>query len=178
MLSSIQQSTSATMYTDDEEPYDREFESPDHYVPFLHPTHAPPALQGALAQPVVEIAADTFEPDFPMLLPKFEPPVLSQTPIPEEDTTDENVNSVNDPYEDEHGYPIYWYNFTVRNAEYAPIMCETRHFSKISAPRDPRVPSSFSKAALNPLWLASINKKREKFAKNDCFHPMDSIWSQ
>ena len=41
-----------SVYTDDEEPYDREFESPDHYVPFLHRTHAPPALQGALAQPV------------------------------------------------------------------------------------------------------------------------------
>ena len=158
-----------SVYTDNEEPYDREFENTDHYVPFLHRTHAPPALQGALAQPVVEIAADTFQPDFPMLSPIFEPPVLSQTPVPEEDTTDDNINSVNDPYEDEHGYPIYWYNFTVRNAEYASIMCETQHFSKISAPRDPRVPSSFSKAALNPLWLASINKEREKFAKNDCF---------
>ena len=158
-----------SIYTEDEEPYDREFVNTDHYVPFIHRTRAPAILQGATAQPVFPISEDTFQPDFPLRSPVLQPPVLSTDPIPSEDTTDQNVNTVNDPYEDEHGHPIYWYNFTVRNHEYAHVMCETQHFSKLSAPRDPRVPTSFSKAVLNPLWKASIDKECDKFAKNNCF---------
>ena len=156
------------VYTENEEPYDREFANTDHYVPFLHRTKAPAILQGPTASPVFPISEDTFEPDFPLRSDYLSPPIMSTEPIASEETTDENVNHVNDPYEDEHGHPIYWYNFTVRNAEYAHIMCETQHFKKMSPIRDPRVPSSFSKAILSPLWRASIDKECDKFAKNDC----------
>ena len=37
----------------------------DHYVPFLHRQAAPDELQRKLAQPYVEAAGETFEPDFP-----------------------------------------------------------------------------------------------------------------
>lgn len=111
------------VYAADEEPYGREFANTDHYVPFFHRTKAPVILQGPIAKPVFPISEDTFAPDFPLRSELLAPPTLSTDPAPYEDITDENINSVNDPYEDEHRHPIYWYNFTVRNEEYAHIMC-------------------------------------------------------
>ena len=40
-----------SVYTEDEEPFDREFDNTDHYVPFLQRTNAPIILQGPNATP-------------------------------------------------------------------------------------------------------------------------------
>ena len=42
-------------------------------------------------------------------------------------------------------YLYYWYNYFVRNDEYAKTMCETQHFSKIQerVPVHPRAPAQW-----------------------------------
>ena len=157
------------VYTEDEEPYDREFVHTDHYVPFLHRQAAPVELQGQLAQPYVEVSEDTFEPDFPERSQIFAPPAERNEPIPFEDTNDDNINIVNMPYTDENDEPVYWYSFYVRNENYARTMCETQHFSKLSTPTDPRIPKCFRQAVRIPEWKNAIDKECEKFDKNDCF---------
>lgn len=122
-----------------------------------------------MASPIIEVLEDTFVPDFPLRSKLLELGDLLPKPIPIEETNDDNINIVNQPFEDEDGNPVYWYSFVVRNEEYAKSMIETQHFNKLGAPRDPNVPSDFYKASLIPEWKDSINKECEKFAKNDCF---------
>ena len=147
-----------SIYTNDEEPNDREFVHTDHYVPFLHRTSAPDELQGELAQPYVEPAGETFEPDFP----EKENVVANQNrndPIPFEDTNENNINIVNMPYTDENNDPVYWYDMNVRNEEYALSMCETQHYSKVGVPIDPCAPKCFKQAVHIPAWKAAIDKE-------------------
>ena len=157
------------IYTDNEEPYDREFVNTDHYVPFLHRKSAPKELQGHLATPHVDVTDETFEPDFPMRTQIVAPPEEKNMPIPFEDTNDENINIVNMPYTDENDNPVYWYSFYVRNEEYAKSMCETQHYSKLGVPIDNRVPRGYAQAAHIPAWKEAIDKECEKFSKNKCF---------
>ena len=145
-----------SIYTNDEELYDREFVHTDHYVPFLHRKSAPDELQGELAQPYVEPAGETFEPDFP------ENVLANQNrndPNPFTDTNENNTNIVNMPYTDGNNVPVYWYNLNVRNDEYALSMCETQHYSKLGVPIDPRVPKCFNQAVHIPAWKAAIDKE-------------------
>ena len=136
------------IYVDDEEPYDREFVNTDHYVPFLHRKAAPLELQGELAEPHVEIVEDTFESDFPGRSQVLAPPCEKDqnTPIPSEDVNNENINIVNMPYTDDQNEPVYWYSLQVKNDEYAKVMCESQHYSKLGVPVDPRIPNSFKQA--------------------------------
>ena len=97
------------------------------------------------------------------------PPDEVIQPLPSDDTNASNINKVHEPYEDENGQPIYWYNYFVRSDEYAKTMCETQHFSKIGIERDPRVPTTFRQAAIIPAWKEAIDKECEKFSKNSCF---------
>ena len=73
----------------------------DHYVPFLHRKAAPEELQGELAQPYVEPAGETFEPDFPERADVLADQNRNE-PIPFEDTNENNINIVNMPYTDEN----------------------------------------------------------------------------
>lgn len=147
-----------TVYTQDEEPYDSEFVDTDHYVPFLQ-------------RDKVQICSKGNQEISPERTPISLQPDRPETPnIPIDDSDDiDKINYVNEPYEDEHGSPIYWYNFTVRSHEYPLIMCETQHFSKMQVIRDPRVPSCYRKAVLIPAWVAAINTELDKFEKNKCF---------
>ena len=120
-----------------------------------------------MAQPYVQPAGETFEPNFP----EKENVVANQNrndPIPFEDTNENNINIVNMPYTDENEDPVYWYNLNVRNEEHAVSMCETQHYSKLGVPIDPRVPKCFKQAVHIPAWKAAIDKGCEKFDKNDC----------
>ena len=136
------------IYVDDEEPYNREFVNTDHYVPFPHRKADPLELQGELAEPRVEIVEDTFEPDFPershVLAPRCEKD--QHTPIPSEDVNNENINIVNMPYTDDTNEPVYWYSLQVKNDEYAKVMYESQHYSKLGVPVDLRIPNSLKQA--------------------------------
>ena len=156
------------IYKQNEEPYDREFENKDHYVPAQHRISAPPELSGPTATPHIQISDDT-PPLFPMRYEAEPVPVEQTLPIPSEETNELNINEVHEPYDDENGNPIYWYNYFVRNDEYAKTMCETQHFSKLGIQRDPRVPRTYRQAAQIPAWKEAIDKECEKFSKNDCF---------
>ena len=98
------------MYTEDEEPYDREFVNTEHYIPFLHRKSAHLELQGPQAPPHVEEPEETFLPDFPMGSQILARPDEVIQPIPSDDTNASNINKVDEPYEDENGQPFYWYN--------------------------------------------------------------------
>ena len=148
-----------SVYTENEEPHDREFLDPDHYVPFLHRDTAPIELKGPTVTPIIPIMEDTFAPDFPLRSQTLAPPSEKTTPIPYESNTDDNINIVNMPYEDDKGEPVYWYSFFVRNDEYPRHMCESQHFSKLGVPIDSRIPRSFSKAVLIPVWKEAIDKE-------------------
>ena len=157
------------IYTKDEEPYDREFVNTEHCIPFLLRKSAPIEMKGPQASPHVEEPEETFPPDFPMRSEILALPDELSQPIPSEDTNNLNINTVHEPYDDENGQLIYWYNYCVRNDEYAKTMCETRHFSKIGRERDPRVPKTFRQAAIMPAWKETIDKECEKFSRNSCF---------
>ena len=159
------------IYTENEEPYDREFVHTDHYIPFLHRQNAPPEIQGELAEPHVEIVEDTFVPDFPERSQFLAPPCEKENhiPIPSEDANNDNIDIINMPYTDENNEPVYWYSMHVKNDEYSKAMCESQHYSKLGVPIDPRIPKSFKQAIQIPAWKIAIDKECEKFAKNDCF---------
>ena len=157
------------VYTKDEEPFDREFVNTDHYVPFLDRVNAPATLQGPHATPNLPDESEVNTPISPQrsLSTHYESEIRS-VPTDTDDDNDETLNRYNDPYEDESGYPIYWYQFQVRNYEYPLIMCETQHFYKMKVAHDPNVPQNYYKAMRNPLWAAAIDKELEKFEKNLC----------
>ena len=73
-----------------------------------------------MAQPYVEPAGETFEPDFPERADVLAEQNRNE-PIPFEDTNENNTNIVNVPYTDENNDPVYWYNLNVRNEEYALV---------------------------------------------------------
>ena len=168
-----------SIYTDEEEPYDREFENTDHYVPFLQRSHAPVTLQGPDAKPDTDNADEVYTP-VPVVRTHIETPVSQQRhdnpdePIHDNlpETPDvpeyENVNQYHAPYEEEDGNPVYWYKYYVKNNEYPLIMCEAQHFKKIQIKRDPNVPDNFYKAMRIPEWAAAIDKELTKFEKNLC----------
>lgn len=158
-----------SVYTDDEEPYDREFVNTDHYVPFLDRVNAPVTLKGPHATPILEgNVSDNYTPILPTRSTITEySPVKRVLPEQTEDN-ESNVNTYNVPYDDEYGSPVYWYQFYVRNQEYPLAMCETQHFYKIKQIRDPLVPQNYYKAMKQPLWASAIDKELIKFEKNLC----------
>ena len=158
-----------SVYTDDEEPYDREFVNTDHYIPFLDRVNAPATLKGPHATPVLEgDASDNYTPILPTRSTHTEyTPVRNMLSEQAEDN-ESNLNTYNVPYDDEYGSPVYWYQFYVRNQEYPLAMCETQHFYKIKQIKDPLVPRNYYKAMQNPLWATAIDKELVKFEKNLC----------
>ena len=155
-------------YTQDEEPYDREFVNTDHYIPFLDRVNAPVVLQGPHATPNLPAISDTHTPIPPTRSSQVQyiPPLHTMPAAHDED--ENNINKIHVPYDDEHGSPIYWYQFHVRNYEFPLTMCETQHFYKVKLIRDPRVPSSYYKAMRDPQWAIAIDKELTKFEKNLC----------
>ena len=77
-------------------------------------------------------------------------------------------NTYNQPYDDENGSPMYWYQFQVRNNEYPLVMCETQNFYKLKAVYDPNVPQNYYKAVRKAEWAAAIDKELTNFEKNLC----------
>ena len=159
-------------YTDDEEPYDREFVNTDHFAPFLNRVNAPATLQGPNATPIIdEHTSDAITPILPQRSNATEYiPVKHTLPENTEDT-ESNIHTYNVPYDDQNGSPVYWYQFYVRNQEYPLAMCETQHFYKIKQIRDTLVPLNYYKAIKQPLWAAAIDEeliKLIKFEKNLC----------
>ena len=166
-----------TVYNKDEEPYDREFENIDQYVPFKERKNAPTDLQGPSAKPIDTQQVSVNNPIRPQRTPLIQAAVETvndentelhagnQNP---DDTTEEGINKYHPPYASEDGSPIYWYNLFVRNAEYPLIMCETQNFYKMKIVKDPNVPSNFRNAIKIPEWAEAINKELEKFEENLC----------
>ena len=157
------------VYTDNEEPYDREFENTEHYVPFLKRDKAPAILQGPNAKPDILSDNETFVPITPTRTP-FQPKEKQTVhpPSKEEIPSEETMNEYHPPYEEEDGNPVYWYHYHVRNTEYPLIMCEVQHYKKIKIGKDPRVPQNYHKAIHIPEWKEAIDKELAKFEKNLC----------
>ena len=167
-----------SVYTENEEPYDREFENTDHYVPFLQRQNAPDDLKGPDAQPQIENNDEVYTPIIPQrtpdLLPQSQyrhdtpaPPIdENNDTTPDDETAD--INEYRPPYETENGNPVYWYKYFVKNNEYPLIMCEAQHFKKIKIARDPNVPDNYYKAMRLPEWKIAIDKELTKFEKNLC----------
>ena len=156
-----------SVYTDNEEPYDREFVNTDHYIPFLERGNAPATLQGPAATPNLPDASDIYTPITPQRSITEYIPENKSMPQQNEDT-EENFNTYNIPFENENGSPVYWYQLHVRNQEYPLTMCEIQHFDKIKIVKDPNVPQNFYKAIKHPVWAAAIDKELCKFEKNMC----------
>ena len=165
-----------TVYNKNEEPYDREFENIDHYVPYNERQNAPIDLQGPSAAPAITQEVQVSDPVRPQRTLQIEPVTdtvpksntKSQSDDQYLDDTEEGLNKYHPPYASEDGSPIYWYNLFVRNAEYPLIMCETQNFYKMKIVKDPNVPSNFYNAIKIPEWAEAINKELEKFEQNLC----------
>ena len=100
------------MYTEDEEPYDRDFVNTDHYIPFLDRVNAPVPLQGPHASPDLPDESDVHTPILPERSINAELENQNATlPSDLDDTTQENINTYNEPYDDENRSPMYWYQF-------------------------------------------------------------------
>ena len=130
------------VYTNNEEPYDREFENTDHYVPFMQSSEAPAVLQGPNVKPDIPNKNETYVPITPsrtIITPKE----IIDTPCNEEVSFEENINEYHPPYEESDGNPVYWYKYHVKNTEYPLVMCEIHHFKKIKIGHDPRVPQNY-----------------------------------
>ena len=164
-----------SVYTENEEPYDREFDNVDHYVPFLQRNSAPDALKGPNAHPEINDDNDTHIPLQPQRTPQSQ--IRHETPAPPVDENKiennlerevENINDYHHPYEEDDGNPVYWYKYFVKNTEYPLIMCEAQHFKKIKIAKDPTVPDSYYKAMRFPEWREAIDKELTKFEKNLC----------
>ena len=157
------------VYTDNEEPYDREFENTDHYVPFLQRKNAPQILQGPNAKPDIETENETFVPITPQrTIIQSKETTDTVHPPKEEIPSEESINEYHPPYEEEDGNPVYWYSYHVKNTEYPLIMCEAQHFKKIKIGYDPRVPKNYYKAIRDKEWKEAIDKELTKFEKNLC----------
>ena len=157
------------IYTKNEEPYDREFETPDHYIPFTSRQSAPTEMQGSQAEPQVQINDDTHVPIVPertVYTNNNSDISVQRNILP--DIPETNINKYHLPYQEDDGTPVYWYNLFVHNTEYPLIMCETQHFYKMKVTHDPNVPTNFYKAIRIPEWEAAINKELDKFEKNLC----------
>ena len=81
----------------------------DHYIPFLDRVNAPVPLQGPHTTPDLPDESDVHTPILP------ERSIFTQlenqsTTLPSDidDTTEENINTYNQPYDDENGSPMYW----------------------------------------------------------------------
>jgi hypothetical protein len=159
-----------SVYTEDEEPFDREFDNTDHYVPFLQRTNAPIILQGPDATPNINTENETHVPISPERIIFEDAKKKSLTSVLEEEQkeTEENLNEYHPPYEEEDGTPVYWYHYYVRNTEYPLIMCETQNFNKMKIGNNPNVPQNYYKAMRYPEWREAIDKELTKFEKNLC----------
>ena len=155
------------VYTQNEEPYDREFENTDHYVPFLQRDSAPEILQGPNATPSISDKNDTYVPITPTRT-IFEDEKSKTTKPQENESTEENINEYHPPYEDSDGSPVYWYEYYVKNTEYPLVMCEIQHYKKIKIAHDDSVPQNYYKAMRLPEWREAIDKELPKFEKNLC----------
>ena len=147
------------MYSEDEEPYDREFVNTNHYIPFFDRVNAPVHLQGPHATPDLPDESDVHTPTPPerFLYTQLE---HQNTTSPSEldDTTEENIDTYNESYEDESGSPMYWYQFQVRNNEYPLVMCETQHFYKLKRSTTPMFLKIIIKRCANPNGLLQLIK--------------------
>ena len=161
-----------SIYTKNEEPYDREFETPDHYIPFNNRKNAPTDMQGPHAVPDMVIENETHVIQKPKRTVDVPTNDNINDIVPSTDSlpaiSEDNINKYHLPYNHDDGTPVYWYNLFVQNYEYPLIMCETQNFYKMKVARDPNVPENFYKAMKIPQWAIAINKELEKFAKNLC----------
>ena len=57
------------------------------------------------------------------------------------------------PYTDDQNEPVYWYSLQVKNDEYAKVMSESQHYSKLGVPVDPRIPKSLKQAMYYPAMV-------------------------
>ena len=161
-----------SVYTEDEEPYDREFQNKHHYIPTSERCNAPDNMRGPDATPLI---GNDNNGERQLISPQREKlPILNkQIKIPSNITEhriddQQSINKYHLPLEDHDGSPVYWYNLHVENYEYPLIMCETANFYKMKVARDPNVPTSFYKAMKIPEWAAAIDKELTKFEKNLC----------
>ena len=156
-----------SVYTADEEPYDREFVNTDHYIPFLERVNAPDTLRGPNAIPNLTDESDVHTPIIPVrgIVHNNETNTVKQSI---NNDTEPTLNEYNIPYDDDNGSPVYWYQLHVKNYEYPLAMCETQNFYKIQTVKDPLIPQNFYKAMKQPLWEAAIDKELTKFEKNMC----------
>ena len=118
-----------------------------------------------LLQPTDKIPIDSSpEPDG--TTPDSEPPDAFIPAVPDE------FNDIGSRY-DELGNVQYWYNMSHENNEFHFAMVELQHYNNtrqmLALPvRDPRVPTSYDKAILLPLWAQAISTELEKFRAHNC----------
>ena len=71
------------------------------------------------------------------------------------------------------GNVLYWYTIQHKDSDMKLVMVETTHHDCMKQMlymevRDPRVPSSYDKAILIPMWNTAICVELEKFKKHNC----------
>ena len=109
------------VYTNNEEPCDREFENTDHYVPFMQRSKALAVLQGPNVRPDIPNENETYVP--------ITPKEIIDTPCNKEEiSSKKNINEYHPPYEESDGNPVYWYKYHVKNTEYPLVMCKIQRF--------------------------------------------------
>ena len=158
-----------SVYTEDEEPYDREFANKYHYIPSSERKNAPDNMKGPHVQPLIQ---DEVNGEHTIQRPQREEVKQKENKniqMPEINQEDkDNRNKIHLPYDNDDGSPVYWYNLFVENYEYPLIMVETKNFNKMKVERDPRVPKNFEAAMKIPEWAAAIDKELSKFEANMC----------
>ena len=117
--------------------------------------------------PALPIAPTTDTPD-------PEPPPDLDVPLPDPfiPETPDPHNEIGSTY-DEVGNILYWYNIQHNDGDMKLVMVETMHHDCMKQMlymevRDPRVPSSYDKAILIPMWKTAICVELEKFKKHNC----------
>ena len=55
------------------------------------------------------------------------------------------------PYTDDKNEPVYLYSLQVKYDEYAKVMCESQHYSKLGVPVDPNLLNKLFKFQLGKL---------------------------
>ena len=113
-----------------------------------------------LLQPTYQIRSHLQIQNYPYLTDPFIP----ETPDPH--------NEIGSTY-DEVGNILYWYNIQHKDGNMKLVVVETMHHSCMKQMlymevRDPRVPSSYNKAILIPMWKTAICVELDKLKKHDC----------
>lgn len=162
-------------YTEDEEPFDREFDNTDHYVPFRQRTNAPTILQQGgllfylLAYKVqmphqIEILKTrlTYRFHQSVLFLRMIKRNLLHLYLKMNRKKVRKISTIIILLIKKK--MVYWYDYHVRNNEYPLIMCETQNFYKMKIKHDANVPINYCKAMRFPEWREAI----DKFEKNLC----------